>query len=142
MTKKLAPKQLLFCQEYLIDLNARQAAIRAGYSEKTASEMGYENLNKPHIAEYITELKKERSDKTAIDAAWVLNAAKKIYDRCMQEEAVVDKEGGTTGEFKFEHSGANKALDTIGKHIDVQAFIDKKAVDTTLKIIDDGSNEW
>lgn len=50
---KLTRKQQLFCEEYLIDLNATQAAIRAGYSEKTASSMGYENLNKPEIRRYI-----------------------------------------------------------------------------------------
>lgn len=50
---KLTPKQQLFCDEYLIDLNAAQAAIRAGYSEKTAKEIGCENLTKPHIRDYI-----------------------------------------------------------------------------------------
>lgn len=125
---KLNSKQVRFCEEYLIDLNATQAAIRAGYSEKTATEMGYENLTKPHIAEYVAELKAKRSDKTTIDAAWVLNAAKKVHDRCMQEEAVTDRDGAPTGEYKFEHSGANKALEIIGKHIDVQAFLDKKEV--------------
>jgi phage terminase small subunit len=125
---KLNAKQTRFCEEYLIDLNGTQAAIRAGYSEKTAAEIGSENLRKPNIAEYIAELKKNRSDETLIDAAWVLKAARKVYDRCMQEEAVTDREGGTTGEYKFEHSGANTALGIIGKHIDVQAFLDKKEV--------------
>ena len=54
---KLTPKQELFCKEYLIDLNAKQAAIRAGYSPKTAGEQGYENLNKPHLQAYITKAK-------------------------------------------------------------------------------------
>jgi hypothetical protein len=44
----------------------------------------------------------------------------------MQEEAVTDKEGGTTGEYRFEHSGANAALGIIGKHVYVQAFLEKK----------------
>ena len=52
---KLTPKQQLFCDEYLIDLNATQAAIRAGYSEKTARQTGQENLSKPDIKKYIEE---------------------------------------------------------------------------------------
>jgi len=52
---KLTAKQKRFCDEYLIDLNATQAAIRAGYSKKTATEMGYENLTKPQIVDYLAE---------------------------------------------------------------------------------------
>ena len=51
----LTPKQKRFCQEYLIDLNATQAAVRAGYSEKTAYSVGNENLRKPEIKKYIDE---------------------------------------------------------------------------------------
>ena len=50
---KLTAKQKRFCDEYLIDLNATQAAIRSGYSEKTANRIGTENLSKPVIKEYI-----------------------------------------------------------------------------------------
>ena len=69
---KLTLRQVLFCKEYLIDLNATQAAIRAGYSTKTATETGYENLNKPHIASYIQELKGNREEKIEITAEEVL----------------------------------------------------------------------
>lgn len=51
----MTPKQQLFCDEYLIDLNATQAAIRAGYSEKTARQTGVENLTKPVIRAYLDE---------------------------------------------------------------------------------------
>ena len=51
--KKLTAKQQRFCDEYLIDLNATQAAIRAGYSAKTAKQIGQENLTKPDIKNYI-----------------------------------------------------------------------------------------
>lgn len=51
----LNPKQQRFVQEYLVDLNATQAAIRAGYSEKTAGQIGAENLKKPEIASLIKE---------------------------------------------------------------------------------------
>lgn len=130
---KLTEKQEMFCREYLIDLNARQAAIRAGYSEKTASEMGYENLSKPHIAEKIAEFKQERVNNTKIDAEWVLKSAKQVFDRCMQHEELDEAEGGTRV-FKFEHAGANKALDIIGKHVDVQAFKDRVEQVTTHKL--------
>lgn len=118
---KLTPKQEAFCQEYLIDLNATQAAKRAGYSDKTAKDIGCENLAKPNIAEKIAELMKARTETTRIDAAWVLKAAKQVFDRCMQSEAVND-DNGDKGVYKFEHSGANKALEIIGKHVDVKAF--------------------
>ena len=62
----LTDKQKRFCEEYMIDLNATQAAIRAGYSEKTASESGYENLRKPQIENYIQDLKKDVSERNKI----------------------------------------------------------------------------
>lgn len=52
---EMTDKQKRFCDEYLIDLNATQAAIRAGYSKKTAKVTGYENLTKPYIKKYINE---------------------------------------------------------------------------------------
>lgn len=64
--EKLTPKQEHFCEEYLIDLNATQAAIRAGYSEKTANRIASELLSKLDIQEKITELKAERSKRTEI----------------------------------------------------------------------------
>ena len=69
---KLTAKQQLFVDEYLIDLNATRAAIRAGYSENTAKEIGCENLTKPNIAEAIIEAKQARSERTQIDADWLL----------------------------------------------------------------------
>lgn len=68
----LTPKQQLFVEEYLIDLNATQAAIRAGYSENTARSMGSENLSKPDIQEAISEAMQARSDRTEITADMVL----------------------------------------------------------------------
>ncbi|MFD1216406.1 terminase small subunit [Microbulbifer celer] len=68
----LTAKQQRFVDEYLIDLNATQAAIRAGYSEKTAAAVGAENLRKPHIAKLVAEAKRSRSERTKIDADYVL----------------------------------------------------------------------
>ncbi len=53
------------CREYLIDLNATQAAIRAGYSEKTARDIGCENLAKPNIQDRISQLTKERNERNS-----------------------------------------------------------------------------
>ncbi len=69
---KLTDKQEMFCREYLIDLNATQAAIRAGYSEKSANNTGPDNLLKPIIQNRISELKAERVKETKIDANYVL----------------------------------------------------------------------
>lgn len=68
----LTPKQQRFVEEYLIDLNATQAAIRSGYSEKTARDIGCENLAKPNIAKAIQEAQAKRAEQTQIDAAYVL----------------------------------------------------------------------
>jgi phage terminase small subunit len=102
--------------------------------ETSASEI----LSYPNVLGFINSVKIEIAQEAKIDAAWVLMSAKKVYDRCMQEEAVTDKEGDPTGEYKFEHSGANAALGIIGKHIDVQAFLDKKEV----AVVEMTHEEW
>ena len=71
MNPKLSPKQIRFVDEYLIDLNATQAAIRAGYSRNSARQIGVETMKKPVIAA-VAEAKRARSDATKIDAEWVL----------------------------------------------------------------------
>lgn len=68
---KLTNKQEMFCQEYIKDLNATQAAIRAGYSKKTAEVIGSENLIKPKVKERIQELKDKRVQRTKIDADYM-----------------------------------------------------------------------
>ncbi|NRT88116.1 terminase small subunit [Clostridium beijerinckii] len=69
---KLSDKQKLFCDEYLIDLNVTQAAIRAGYSAKYANDHGYELLKKPAIKECIDKAIAERSKRTGINQDRVL----------------------------------------------------------------------
>lgn len=116
----LTDKQKLFCEEYLIDLNGTQAAIRAGYSKTTANRIASENLSKLDIQEYVAELKAERSDKLKINAEWVLQRFADISNRCMTAEPVMIYDGENwveSGEYKFDSSGANKATEMIGKHI-------------------------
>lgn len=68
----LTAKQRQFVSEYLIDLNATQAAVRAGYSVNRADAMGHENLRKPEIAQAVQEAMKARSDRTEVTADRVL----------------------------------------------------------------------
>ena len=72
MSRKLTAKQQRFIQEYLIDLNATRAAIRAGYSEKTATEIGYENLRKPHVAAAVVVGAKKAGERAQVDTDYVL----------------------------------------------------------------------
>ena len=138
--KKLTAKQEMFCQEYLIDLNATQAAIRAGYSTKTAKDIGCENLAKPNVAARIQILFGERAAKVEVNAEWVLRQAVEVHNRCMTAskvvtrsgEPVLDEDGNPV--YSFEHTGANKSLEIIGKHIDVQAFNEKSTTESTLKV--------
>ncbi|EPL9571160.1 MULTISPECIES: terminase small subunit [Providencia] len=68
----LNDKQEMFCREYLVDLNATQAAIRAGYSEKTANRIAAQLLSKLDIEKRIQELMNRRSERLDIDADYVL----------------------------------------------------------------------
>lgn len=120
----LTPKQQLFVLEYLKDLNATQAAIRAGYSEKTARQIGVENLTKPVIAKAVQDAMSKRAEKVEIDADFVLSGIKRVVSRCEQAEPVYDKEGNPTGEYTFKASEALKGYELLGKHL--KLFSDNK----------------
>jgi len=131
----LTDKQRRFCEEYLIDLNATQAAIRAGYSAANAESIGYQLLQKTLVSEDIKRLQAERADGMRIDAEYVLRQAVKLHERCMQEivpftdrkgEQVRDENGNPL--FVFDAKGAASALSLIGKHVGVQAFREQLAV--------------
>lgn len=118
----LTKKQEMFCKEYLIDLNATQAAIRAGYSNPSCGSIGSENLQKPEIQERIQELADERSKRVIITADEVLRNIKNIGERCMQAVPVTKfnpetKEYEQTGEYEFKENGALKAQELLGKHL-------------------------
>lgn len=74
----LTGKQKRFCEEYVIDLNATQAAIRAGYSEATAHSIGSENLTKPEVKDYVIKLQASISNKNGDLAQRVIDEFKKI----------------------------------------------------------------
>jgi phage terminase small subunit len=95
----LTDKQELFAKEYIVDLNATQAAIRAGYSEKTAKSIGQENLTKPDLQQYIQQLMDERSKRVEITADMVLREYAKlgfsnITDYLKVEERTFETESG------------------------------------------------
>ena len=112
----LNEKQKQFCNEYIIDFNGTQAAIRAGYSKKTANEQAAQLLAKLSIQEYLKELIKRRNERTQITQDEVVADIIKVKNRCMQAESVLDKDGNETGIYKFDSTGANKALDMLMKH--------------------------
>lgn len=129
MADGLTPKQERFVQEYMIDLNATQAAIRAGYSEDTAHAIGSENLRKPLVAEAIETLMTKRAEAVGIDATWVLEQAVRLYRRCTQDVLpLLDKKGNQLQDdegnalFAFDARGAAAALTMVGKHVRVNAF--------------------
>lgn len=112
----MTPKQQRFVEEYLIDLNATAAAIRAGYSKHTAHAIGQENLRKPIIAAAVREKQEQRSQRTEIDQDWVIEQLTTIAKRCMQAEPVI-RDGKETGEFTFQPAPANRAVELLGKNI-------------------------
>jgi phage terminase small subunit len=83
--EELTAKQARFVDEYLIDLNATKAAIRAGYKKHTAGSMGHELLKKPEIIEAIEAAKLERSERTQVDADWVLKRLAEEADADMAD---------------------------------------------------------
>ena len=68
----LTAKQEAFCREYMLDLNGTQAAIRAGYSNRTAKVQAARLLSNANVSEYLKTLIDKRAEKTEIDADWVL----------------------------------------------------------------------
>ena len=111
---RLTPKQRRFCEEYLIDLNATQAAIRAGYSEKTAEVIGFENLRKPNIAEYIKKHMDKRQERTEITADRILKELALIAFSDQQDIVEVE-EGGTILMKRFEDmpEGVSRTISDI-----------------------------
>lgn len=80
MAKKLTDKQEAFCREYVVDYNATQAAIRAGYSKKTAGPIAGENLARPEIQKRIGVLKRRLLDKIEIKAEDVARSDKEVAE--------------------------------------------------------------
>lgn len=154
MVLALNKKQKRFVEEYLIDLNATQAAIRAGYSPKTAKEIGSENLTKPNIKSEIDKAMAERSKRTGINADRILqelgklgfvNIADvvdletgKVKDSasdedlaCIQSIKIKPTEWGTEREVKFYDK--KSTLELMGKHLGM--WTDKVGMTADMNIV-------
>ena len=114
--KTLTDKQAAFIREYVVDHNATQAAIRAGYSPDTAHAIGWENLRKPEIRAAIDAYEANLADEIGITKQYILDSLRTVAERCLQATPVLDREGNETGEWTFTATGANKALELLGKH--------------------------
>jgi phage terminase small subunit len=101
----------------LCDLNATQAAIRAGYAPGSADVTGARLLGNARIAAAVQEARAALSERTQITQDWVLTTLVENVERAMQAEPVRDREGEPTGEYTYQGSVANKALELIGKHL-------------------------
>ena len=121
----LTAKQARFTEEYLVDLNATQAAKRAGYSAKTAGAVGHKLLKKAEIAAALEEAMQQRAERTELTQDWIIERLVANAERCMQAEPVLDREGKKTGEYTFQAAGANRALELLGKHLGMFADIQK-----------------
>lgn len=87
----LTKKQRLFVDEYLLDLNATQAAIRAGYSTRRAAEIGYQLLQRPEVAQAIQAAMAERSKRTEVEADYVIRRLREIDE--MDVLDILDDDG-------------------------------------------------
>lgn len=163
MAKKLTKKQQLFVDEYLIDLNATQAAIRAGYSVDTAREIGCENLTKPNIQQAIAKAMAERSKRTGVnqdrvvlelariafvniedvvdtDTGEILQNASKDDLACIESVKFKqsDNQYGGSIEREVKLASKMKALELLGKHLGM--WNDKIDVNVAVPIVISGED--
>ena len=154
---KLTTKQKRFCDEYLIDLNATQAAIRAGYSEKTAKSIGQENLTKPDLQEYIQKMLDAKDKQLIAKQDEVLQTLTRVLRREEKENVVVtiksrkssyDKNGKKVikeseepriVEIPPKLSDTNKAAELLGKYYTL--WNDKLNIDSAIPIVIKGDEE-
>jgi putative terminase small subunit terS len=138
---KLRERQKRFVEEYLVDLNATQAAIRAGYSEKTAMEQGYQLLQKTSVQKAIEEAQNKRLERIQISQDEVIRRLLENADIASGKKAIVLTQirksengeivGDDVAQFVYEPSSVNKALELLGKHLGM--FANKVDVTTDGK---------
>ncbi|RTL04671.1 terminase small subunit [Candidatus Dependentiae bacterium] len=131
----LEPKQAMFVIEYVKDLNATQAYIRAGYSKKGARTGASILLANPNVKKAVQEQLDAKSRRTLITADYIIDNIREVAERCMQHKPVMefDRETGTmvqktarvmdeqgnikeVGVYEFDSTGANKALENLARH--------------------------
>ncbi len=126
---KLTDKQKEFVRQYLVDLNATQAAVRAGYSVKTAYRQGADLLQKTSIREAIEKAQAKRARRVEVTQDYVLSNLVEVVERTMQRAPVTDRKGEQVTDeegravWTFDAKNANRALELLGKHLGI--FTDK-----------------
>ncbi len=135
----MTEKQKRFCIEYLIDLNATQAAIRAGYSKKTAKVIGQENLTKPDIKKYIEQQLKQIKNEKIADVQEVLEYLTAVMRGEQKEQVALFTGEGMQKLVQKDVSAKDrlKAAELIGKRYGL--FTEKMELQgsTTVYIVDD-----
>lgn len=136
-TDGLTDKERRFVEEYPIDFNATQAAIRAGYSKKSAAVIGHENLRKPKIQDALNETRKSLTERTELSEAYIVNSVIDTMERCKQAVPVLDKQGkpvmvetpdgDLAPAYAFQPAHILKGSEILGKHLGM--FDGKKGVD-------------
>ena len=145
MDKKLTPKQKAFADYYIETGNATQAAIRAGYSKKTAFIIANENLKKPYIRGYIDERLKQLEDKRIAKADEVLKYLTSVMRNEVKEEVVVVESKGDgcssarTIKKDMSAKDRNKAAELLGKRY--RLFTDRIEADVNQTVIFEGEDE-
>lgn len=139
----MTPRQEKFCVEYLIDLNATQAAIRAGYSKRTADRIANQNLRKLEIQSRIKKMRDEYYDKTIMSAKEVEYLLSKAGRGELKEEVVVVEglgDGVSAARIIKKHLSAKdriKALELMGKRHHLFEDQNVKTGEEEVQIIDD-----
>lgn len=118
----MTDKQINFCREYVKDYNGTQAAIRAGYSEKTASVKANQLLHNENILNAIKQNQKELVESSCLTEEKVIARLEEILERCMSADPVMEWNYEEhcykpTGEYQFDSKGALKAIEMLGKHL-------------------------
>lgn len=120
----LTPKQTLFVAQYLANgLNATQAAIAAGYSEKTAESQASRLLRNVKVAEAIDEAQSPILKRLGITKDYVLETIVSTISRCQQSEQVTYRGVAVPGEFQFDAANVLKGTELLGRHL--KMFTDK-----------------
>ena len=130
--RKLTPKQEAFVEEYVKDYNGAGACRRAGYKEKYADRVALQLLEKKHVRDAIEAKKAEKVKRVEVTEAYVVGKWLEIIERCTQGEQVIDSRGNATGEWKFDSNGANRALDSLGKYLNM--FVERKELNITTEV--------
>lgn len=144
---KMTAKQQRFCDEYLIDLNATQAAIRAGYSKKTAGVMAAENLTKPIISEYIEKRMAEKESSLIASQDEVLKYLTSVLRGQSKSEVVVVEGAGEgysearTMEKAPDEKERLKAAELLGKRYGLYTEKIEQEIDAEIKVTVDYGDE-